>query len=105
MRRTITMRDIGTVFYRGKAIGYLLNSIRVHFGLEDSDTHKYVIAITESKDGRYLFKNPPRYHMYELWDGNEYIDGICKCLFSKLFFKPGRKGYSITVEKVKIKRR
>ncbi|HDY87785.1 MAG TPA: hypothetical protein ENH82_06655 [bacterium] len=106
MKRTIEMRNDGYVYYHGKMIEYLLSAICDHFGLEDSDTHKYVITITVSKTGRYSFTNPSGYHMYTLYDGDRRVEGICKCHFKRLFFRPWvRKRYNITVKKVEIKRR
>ncbi len=106
MKRTIEIKNGGNVYYRGKIIEYLLSAICDHFGLEDSDTHKYVITITASKTGRYSFTNPSGYHMYGLYDGSDCVSDICKRHFNKLFFRPWvRKRYNITVKKVEIKRR
>ncbi len=105
MRRTITMH-CAEVYYLGKRVDYMYATIRLHFKLEDSDTHKYVITITESESGRYSFINGVDSLEYELWDGDRHVGGICKSRFRRIFFRPWvRKRYNITVKKVEIKRR
>ena len=107
MRRTITI-DYENAYYRGKMIGYIFGDIRRHFDLESSETHKYVITITESKTGKY----PGNYQfaeygggLYALYNGNENLGVICIDKFSKLFFRPLlRRKYNITVKKVEIKK-
>ena len=109
MRRTITIEN-GHVYYLGKEIDYLLDSIRSHFGLKNSRIYKYVISIVESKTGRYNVERSgamdDMYALYEIEDGaGSFVGEICQEHFVKIFFRPWlKKRYNITVKKVRIKK-
>ncbi len=102
MRRTITMKRDDHVSYCNKTVDYLVTGIRNHFQIRNSRVYKYVITITEG--GQYRFTNASIPNMYMLWWGKEMLGIVCKNHFHRIFFKPGRKGYNITVEKVRIKK-
>lgn len=103
MRRTIIMRNCGNVYYLGKYVEYMFSAMCRHFKLWDSDTHKYIISIVESKTGEYQFKHSGS--RYRLYKGKMFIQEVCKDHFVRIFFRPlVRKRYNITVKKVRIKK-
>ena len=102
MKRTVTM-DHGCLYYRGKEVEYMYSDMRDHFGLKDSETHKYVITITESKTGKYRFAHSG--NMYAVYKGKKCISEVCKNHLVRIFFRPlVKKRYNISVRKVKIRR-
>ncbi len=97
MKRTIVVKYIDQVYYRGRHISWLTPSIRIGFNIITEG--KYEIAITKGKEYRFRAGS----NTYNVCNkSGESYGGVCKRLFAKLFFKPdGRKRYDITVKKVK----
>ena len=95
--RTIEMNDSGA-YYRGAFIGYIVGSIKKHFGLP----HDGKVRIIIGGEGPYRFTLCHMSGMYEIHKDSEYIGVVCSEEFERLFFKPHPdKGYDIIVKEVK----
>ena len=99
MKKTRTLKiHRGYMYYRGIKIGFVVDSLKTHFGLHRGG--KVRISIEEK--GPYRF-GPDRINgYYDIYKNSEYITLVCRKEFERFFFKPdGRKGYDITVKRVK----
>lgn len=107
MTRTIEIRE-GTVYYRGKHVGWLMSELTEHFGMDwNSDEPYKKYKVTIKPNGPYRFAPfSGRNGLTVLnadWTtlGVNNDDFVCTEKFAKLFFNPDcRKTYSITVKKV-----
>jgi len=95
--RTIEMKS-SRAYYRSAFIGYIVNSIKEHFGLPRDGKARIIIG----EEGPYTFKLIFSNAFYEVCKHSKYIGVVCGEEFERLFFKPvGHRGYDIIVKEVK----
>ncbi len=95
--RTIEMKS-SRAYYRSAFIGYIVNSIKEHFGLPRDGKARIIIG----EEGPYRFTLCHMSGMYEIHKHSEYIGIVCGGEFERLFFRPDDdKGYDIIVKEVK----
>ena len=94
--RTVEIRN-GSVYYRGIKKGYLVISLRKHFGIP----HNGRVRITVKEKGPYKFKSDRCPVTYDIYKTSGYISLVCCKEFKQLFFKTnGRKRYDIIIERL-----
>ena len=98
MKRTITIKNFGSAYYRNEELGCPVGTLLKFFNLKDDK--RYTITIVEGTHFKIYGVNSTIYikecvnHLKEL-----FVSGVCAYAFKKIFFNPdGKKRYDIIVE-------